>query len=266
MSKESSAKASDQSWNSKVLIPLLRVAWLPILLLVVWITTTELGLVRPLFLPGPRDLWRSLTELAPILPRAALISMTMILAGFALGSLLGIILGLSVNYSRIVADSLGALFNVVRPVPIFALIPLFVLWFGIGAGPQIALITFGCFVIVGVATIEAVRNVPRIYVQAARTLGAPDRDVFLRVILPCVQPHLIGSIRVAAAAAFGLDVAAEFMGSQSGLGYMMIVQQQYLKTSGIIVIVAIYSIFAIILDSIIAMLEKKITSWTDRRS
>lgn len=244
----------------------LRVAWLPLLLLAVWALVTELGLVRPLFLPGPRDLWRSFVELSPVLPKALLISFSMIIAGFVLGSALGIALGMVISYPSLFSGSLGALFNIVRPVPIFALIPLFVLWFGIGPAPQIALISFGCLVIVGVATAEAIRNTPRIYIQAARTLGAPQRDVFLRVILPYIQPHLIGAIRVAAAAAFGLDVAAEFMGSQSGLGYLMIVQQQYLKTSGIIVIVAIYSVCALILDRIIAIIERKLTSWTERRA
>lgn len=261
-----SAPVSSSEGTSARLGAVFRTAWLPLLLLVVWAVVTEFSWVRPLFLPGPGDLWRSFVELSPLLPKALLISFSMIIAGFVVGSLLGVVLGMIISYPSPFSGSLGFLFNVVRPVPIFALIPLFVLWFGIGAAPQIALISFGCLVIVGVATAEAIRNTPRIYVQAARTLGAPQHDVFLRVILPFIQPHLIGAIRVAAAAAFGLDVAAEFMGSQSGLGYLMIVQQQYLKTSGIIVIVAIYSVCALILDKIIAIIERKLTSWTERRA
>jgi ABC-type nitrate/sulfonate/bicarbonate transport system permease component len=80
------------------------------------------------------------------------------------------------------------------------------------------------------------------------------------------MPHLIGAIRVAAASSWGLDVAAEFMGSQTGLGYLIIMQQIYLRTAGIVMLVAIYSVLAVVFDTLIARLEKKITPWTERRS
>ena len=73
-------------------------------------------------------------------------------------------------------------------------------------------------------------------------------------------------IRVAAAASWGLDVAAEFMGSQTGLGYLIIMQQTYLRTSGIVLLVLVYSTLAVILDTIIAALERRITRWTERRT
>jgi ABC-type nitrate/sulfonate/bicarbonate transport system permease component len=86
------------------------------------------------------------------------------------------------------------------------------------------------------------------------------------VIVPYIVPHLIGAIRVAAAASWGLDVAAEFMGSQAGLGYLIILQQTYLRTAGIVILVAIYSVLAVLLDTLIARLEKRLTPWTERRS
>jgi len=149
---------------------------------------------------------------------------------------------------------------------VFALIPLFVLWFGIGKAPQIALIALGCSVVLGVTTNEAIRNMPSIYVRAAYAMGASRKDVFRTVVIPYIIPHLIGAIRVAAASSFGLDVAAEFMGSQEGLGYLMIVQQQYLKTDGILAVVILYSILAYLLDMLIAFLERRLTVWTERRS
>ncbi len=245
-------------WAKKLYVPLLLVA--------LWLLITELGLVRPLFLPSPLSILRSYRDLWPMLPRATAISVSMILLGFLLGSIIGIGIGLLMAYSRLLLDAFGAIFDFMRPVPVFALIPLFILWFGVGRAPQIALITLGVSVTLGVTTTEAIRNIPSIYIHASYTLGARRRDVFRTVVVPYIIPHLIGAIRVAAASSFGLDVAAEFMGSQEGLGYLMIVQQQYLKTDGIIAIVILYSILAFILDRVIARGESWITGWTERKT
>ena len=119
--------------------------------------------------------------------------------------------------------------------------------------------------ILGTATYEAARNMPSIYIRAASNLGADKRTIFRTIIVPCIFPHLIGAIRVAAAVSWGLDVAAEFMGAQIGLGFLMIVQQIYLSTSGIITIVFIYSILAILLDQGIRRVELRLTRWTERK-
>lgn len=128
------------------------------------------------------------------------------------------------------------------------------------------MIALGTSVVLGVTTLEAIRNVPTIYIRAALTLGAGRQTIYSTVIVPYITPHLIGAIRVAAAASWGLDVAAEFMGSQAGLGYLIILQQTYLRTAGIILLVAIYSIIAVLMDTLIAWAEKRITRWTERRS
>src|SRR5690606_35680291 len=135
-----------------------------------------------------------------------------------------------------IRDLLSDLMDIMRPVPVFALIPLFALWFGIGIAPQIAIIALGTSMILGVTTVSAIRNVSPVHIKAALTLGATRGAVYRTVIVPSIVPHLLGSVRVAAAASWGLDVAAEFHGAQQGLGYTMIVRQQYRDTSGIILI------------------------------
>jgi ABC-type nitrate/sulfonate/bicarbonate transport system permease component len=238
----------------------------PLALVVVWVLVSEFKLVRPIFLPSPADVWKAFLGLYPLLPRAILTTVAMTLTGFAIGVVIGTASGLLMAYSKAVRDYLGVIFDFARPVPVFALIPLFILWFGIGRAPQIALIAMGTSVILGVTTVEAIRNVPTIYIRAALTLGANRRQIYATVIVPYIAPHLIGAIRVAAAASWGLDVAAEFMGSQTGLGYLIILQQTYLRTAGIVILVVIYSILAVLLDTLIAALEKRLTPWTERRS
>lgn len=241
-------------------------ALIPIVIIAVWTTVSQLGLVRPLFMPTPSQLWGSLVGLWPLLPGAITSTLTMTISGFAAGTIGGAAMGLTMAYSVRVRDFVGPLFDFLRPVPIFALIPLFVLWFGIGRTPQVLLVALGCAVILGVTTLEAVRNVPHIYVAAAMTLGASRRRIYRTVVLPWVLPHLIGAVRVAAAAAWGLGVAAEFMGSQQGLGYLIILQQTYLRTAGIIVIVLIYSLLAVGMDLTIAGAERRLTRWTTRHT
>ncbi len=238
----------------------------PFALLVLWIVVSELRLVRPIFVPPPEEVWKSLLGMYRLLPGAILTTVAMTLSGFGIGVAFGTLSGLAMAYNKSIRDFLGTLFDFTRPVPVFALIPLFILWFGIGRAPQIALIALGTSVVLGVTTLEAIRNVPTIYIRAALTLGADRRKIYTTVIVPYIVPHLIGAIRVAAASSWGLDVAAEFMGSQAGLGYLIILQQTYLRTAGIVMLVAIYSVLAVLFDTLIARLEERITPWTERRS
>lgn len=237
----------------------------PLSLIIIWIIVSQLKLIRPIFVPPPDAIWNSFVGMYKILPKAILTTVSMTLTGFGIGVAFGTISGLAMAYNKTIRDLLGTIFDLTRPVPVFALIPLFILWFGIGRSPQIALIALGTSVVLGVTTLEAIRNVPNIYIRAALTLGADRQKIYTSVIVPYIVPHLVGAIRVAAAASWGLGVAAEFMGSQTGLGYLIILQQTYLRTAGIILLVFFYSILAVIMDLIIARIERKITRWTERR-
>ena len=236
----------------------------PLGLVAIWLFVTETDRVSNIFLPTAGDLWQSLGDMKDQLPGAILASVSMVLTGFLLGTAIGVLLGLVMAYSQLARELGGDVLDFLRPVPIFALIPLFVLWFGIGRAPQIALVTLGTAVILGVTTVEAIRNIPSLYIRAALTLGADRRRIYRTIILPWIFPHLLGAIRLAAAASWGLGVAAEFMGAQTGLGYLMIIRQQYLDTSGIILIVGIYAALALALDFAIRTIERPLTKWTER--
>jgi ABC-type nitrate/sulfonate/bicarbonate transport system permease component len=252
------------SRNWEIAWTALRRLALPVTLLAVWAAVTETRLVASLFLPSPTDLARSLMSLSGQLPGSIVASTTMTLLGFALGTALGMILGLSMAYSRFTRDVFGGVLDFMRPVPIFALIPLFILWFGLGATPQVAIIVLGTSLIIGVTTIEAIKNVPPVFIRAALVLGASRFDIYRTVIIPSIVPHLLGAVRVAAATSWGLSVAGEFIGAQVGLGYLMIVRQQYLDTSGVVLIVLIYCTLALLLDRLVVLAERPITRWSDR--
>jgi len=254
------------SWFTADMGSRMRKVVIPVLLIVLWIIVSRLELFKPRVIPPPKLMAESFLGLYKLLPSAILTTLSMTLTGFLLGTAIGILMGLMMAYSIAIREFFGTIFEFLRPVPVFALIPLFIVWFGIGRAPQIALITMGTSVVLGVSTLEAVRNIPSIYVRAALTLGASRQHIYRTVILPYIIPHIIGAIRVAAAASWGLDVAAEFMGSQQGLGYLIIQQQIYLRTGGIILLVFVYSVLAVITDTVIAAIEARITGWTERRA
>ena len=232
------------------------IVWVLVTMVYKWISST--------FIPSPVDLYKSLRDLSSILPSAIFASLKITMTGLILGLVVGITMGLIMAYSKAFMDIAGPIMEFARPIPVFALIPLFMLWFGLGSSPQVLLIALGVLAIMGVQTYEAIRNMPMVYIRAAFNLGATKQQVFTSVVIPAIFPHLIGAIRVAAASAWGLDVAAEFMGVQVGLGYTMIIQQVYLNTPGIVVLVFIYSILAILLDKLIQYAQAQLTRWTER--
>ncbi|CAH6337339.1 MULTISPECIES: ABC transporter permease [Erwiniaceae] len=236
----------------------------PVIMIGLWFGVTWNGAIDPIFLPSPVDVWNSFVSLAPLLPESLLASIVMTLGGFIGGSILGLAMGLAMAYSRLAREIFGGVLEFFRPIPIFALIPLFILWFGLGTTPQVVLIVLGTSLVIGVSTIEAIKNVPAVYIRAGLVLGSGRWTIYRSIILPAIFPHLLGAVRVAAASSWGLDVAAEYIGAQVGLGHLMIIRVQYLDTAGILVIVAIYCLLAIILDKIVVAVERPLTRWTEK--
>ena len=151
-----------------------------------------------------------------------------------------------------------------RPIPAIALIPFFILWFGIGDLGKLILTAIGGFTVMVVTTIEAVKNVSPIYIMAARTLGADRWAIYRTIILPAITPTLIGGLRVTIALSFALVIAAEFMGAQSGLGYLIMLARRTLQTDAILVGIIIIGITSWIVDRMVRILGDYLTRWAPR--
>ena len=177
----------------------------PTIAFLVWVGLTEFTDIRNVFLPSPFRIAEVFWAIKAELLSAFFISMQMILGGLFIGGTLGITAGLLFGISRQARDYFEFPVDLIRPIPLFALIPLFILWFGIGKRPQIALVSLGVFLLLSIVTIEAIRNVPPIYVRAALTLGASRTDVYKTIVVRAISPHLIAGIRLAGAYSFGLD-------------------------------------------------------------
>ena len=245
---------------------IVRALFVPVLALLIWTAVTNLGLVRPILLPTPQKLFSVWWAIGDLIPAAFWITLQMVLTGIVVGGLAGLGFGLVFGYSRWARDLLEFSFDGLRVVPIFALIPLFLLWFGIGMRPQIALVTLGVMLILTIQTTEAVRNVLHIHVQAALTAGASRFHIYRTVVVPSIIPHILAGLRLAVMAAWGLDVAAEFMGSVQGLGFLMLAGLVNLDSARIIAMVILFALLAIGSDFLLRALIKRTLRWAQRTS
>ena len=243
---------------------IVRASFIPTLAFVIWAAITNLGLIKPILLPTPQKLFSVWWAIGDLIPGAFWITLQMVVTGIIVGGLAGLGFGLVFGYSRWARDLLEFSFDGLRVVPIFALIPLFLLWFGIGMRPQIALVTLGVMLILTIQTTEAVRNVLHIHVQAALTAGASRFHIYRTVVVPSIIPHILAGLRLAVMAAWGLDVAAEFMGSVQGLGYLMLAGLVNLDSARIIAMVIIFALLAIGSDFLLRALIKRTIRWAQR--
>lgn len=232
----------------------------------IWFAITEDGfaLMRPIMFPSPVKVIEAVGRISHLLAEDVAMTMVRVLVGFTLGTLLGVGLGLQMAYNRKVFHFFNPLVESIRPVPVIAMIPFFLMWFGITEPGKLLLITLGVFAIVVVSTLEAVRNVPPIFLRAGETLGASKYQLFRTIIIPAVIPELIGPLRVAAALSYTLVVAGEFMGAQSGLGFRIMEARRLFNPDVILVGVVVITGLSAITDTLIRKLTGYITRWSER--
>ncbi len=228
-----------------------------------WNVAGQLGLL-PFFPTMPR-VAAALLDDVPELMDGATATTARALFGLGIGAGLGVVAGLWLAWSRTVAALAEPYVIVMKSVPGMALIPLFILWFGLAEAARIAFVATLCFFIVLIAAAEAIPNVPRVYRWAAATLGASNRDVYIHVVLPAMLPNLFGGLRNATTVSFAIAVAAEFIGAQSGLGwYITHVSINYRMDQMVAGVLAI-TLLAVTFDTILMVVQNRILSWAERR-
>ena len=254
---------------------IVRALLVPLGVLVIWFVVTNAGWVDSAYLPTPQRLvevfgtgYHYLAgERVPFAEGvfdATWITIRMVLLGLAIGTVPGLVVGLAFGYSRLVRDLLEFSLDVIRPTPLLAILPLFLLWFGSDISTGVRLIAFGVFLILTIQTTEAVRNVPHIYVRASLTAGASRFHLYRTVVIPAILPHMMAGFRLAVVVSWGLVVAAEFIGAGVGLGWLMIGRSRYLDNAGILVIVFILAALAILSDFLLRAVAKRYTRWSPR--
>jgi ABC-type nitrate/sulfonate/bicarbonate transport system permease component len=184
--------------------------------------------------------------------------------GLAIGAVAGVGFGLALGWSPKLRLIFEGPLLVIRVAPLLALLPLFLSWFGGTQTGAISFVAFAVFSMLFVNTLEAIHNVPPLVQVYARTLGASRFHVYRTVVVPAMAPELIGGFRVVLGLAWAILLAAEFMASQSGLGRILILAQQYLDTSRMILIVCLIMVYTYCLDRIVLVIGLHMTRWVPR--
>ena len=200
-----------------------------------------------------------------ILPSSIAASAGRVLLGFLLGAAAGILLGLAtgrVPRAEYIADPWVTFF---RFTPALALLPLYVLWFGYGEGSRLLLIATGVAVVTLLGAHQGVRNVPRVYLDAAAALGATPGFAFRKIVLPAALPHIFAGVRIALGLAWVTIVVAEMIDARMpSLGYLLILAGAYPRVPKMIIAIATIGALVLAFDLIALWVYAMATRWMKR--
>ena len=154
-------------------------------------------------------------------PLAIAATLQRVAIGFATGAVLAIGIGLPAGHFRFIRNIIEPVVELLRPIPPLALLPLFIVWVGIGEGSKVGFITYATFFPMFLTTVHAVSRLDPLLIRASQSLGATPWQLFFRVILPAALPEMLTGIRLGIALSFFVIVIAEFIGAESGLGYLI---------------------------------------------
>jgi NitT/TauT family transport system permease protein len=181
--------------------------------------------------------------------------------GFGLAALIGVPLGILMGSLKVFEAIAEPLLSFIRYMPASAFIPLFILWLGIGESEKIAVILFGTFFPLALMVMDVTKNVASDLIDTAYTLGVSRWGVFRRIILPASMPGIMDTLRIAFGWAWTYLVVAEIVAAGSGLGYMIMQSQRFLKTSHIIVGIIVIGIIGIAVDMMLKWLYGRMFPW-----
>ncbi|AWI86451.1 ABC transporter permease (plasmid) [Alloyangia pacifica] len=231
--------------------------------LAIWAAVGALKLVPEAIFPAPWSVWSATVEMwqTGALPKDLAVSCSRAAIGFAIGASLGVVLGLLTGRVALVRTLLGPFLSLLRPIPAIALVPVAIVWFGIGEGSKYFVISYTVFLAVWFNTHHGMEYVPDIYLRASRSLGASRRREFLTVVIPAAAPYIFAGLRLGVALAFLSLVAAELSGASSGLGYRLQEARQYIRTDRMFSLLIILGALGATVDLIVHLIGRRIVHW-----
>ena len=233
------------------------------LLLGGWQAAISTGLVSAVFLPSPWSILIALRDLAVSgeLWRHLSISLLRIVAGWALGTAAGLGVGLAMGLQSM-ARSVGLpLVSALFPIPKIALLPLLILWLGIGEAPKIATIALGVFFPTAIAAASGIDAVPRGLIRMAQSFNLPFAAILAKVVLPGALPSIIAGFRISASTALLLVVAAEMIGAQDGIGAFVLAAGNLMQTDRLMAGVVVLSLLGLAVGGLLSEIEKRLLRW-----
>jgi ABC-type nitrate/sulfonate/bicarbonate transport system permease component len=238
--------------------------WIALVLAIAaWQLAGSVGWVNALFLPTPVEIVRAIYQLAlsGALWQHLSYSIMRIGAGWVLGTVAGVIVGFAIGLSSL-ARGVGITFiSALFPIPKIALLPLLILWLGIGEEPKIATIALGVFFSTAISVYSGVDAVPRNLIRMAQSFNVPFHAIVRRVIWPGALPSILAGFRITASVALLLVVSAEMIGAEFGIGAFVLQAGNLMQTDQLLAGVVILSLFGLAVGRLINWLETRLLHW-----
>jgi len=238
---------------------------LPVLVIAVLIVGWEIGVriagTPRWFLPKPSDIVREMIESRALLWRHTVTTLQEMLVGLALAFVLGITLAIAIVGSRLVERAVYPLVIASQAVPIIALAPILLVWFGYGLTPKVIVVVLTCFFPIVVATVGGLRAVDSDAVALLRSMGASRWQLMRIVRLPSALPALLAGTRIAAAWSVIGAIVGEWVGASAGLGYLMTRSASQFQTPRLYAAVTIAALLGIALFALVSLIERLVLPW-----
>jgi len=214
-------------------------------------------------LPRPTLILQTLWSNAGLLLRHTGITVLEASLGFFVGNAVGVLLAIVFLYSRSLERSLFPVAQTIRSIPVVALAPLFLLWFGNGLSPKVITAALICFFPTLVNTFRGLASVDRLNLELMHTLAASPSQVFWKVRWPAALPHIFTALKIASASAIIGALIAEWVGSDKGLGYLVVTSTYEYRVELLWATICVTSIIAVISFELIAWAERRLVPWHD---
>ena len=232
-------------------------------LFLAWWAITASGAVNPMFLPSPAGVVEALVKWyrdGTLLDDIG-ISVWRVSAGFLLSALMAVPLGLYVGAYQPVRALFEPIMEFARYLPAVAFVPLVLLWFGLGETAKIMLIWIGTFFQMVLMIAEDANRVPMAQIEAARTLGASNREILNLVLLRSALPAMFDTLRMTLGFAWTYLVVAELIAANSGLGFAILRAQRFMQTDRIFVGIILIGLIGLVTDQALRLLQKRLFPW-----
>jgi sulfonate transport system permease protein len=243
----------------------------PIVVLAGWQFVSSAHLISADKLPPPTEVWSTAVSLVSTNSAAygtlqgnMLVSLERVATGFACGAIAAVVLAVIAGLSRPGENAVDPLMQMLRTLPLFGLIPVFIVWFGIGELPKVLLIAMGVAIPLYLNTFAGIRNVDAKLAELGQVLHLSRRDLLTQIVLPGALPQALVGLRQSLGVGWLALVVAEQFNTNAGLGYMISQATQFSRNDVIFVALLVYCVLGLLTDALVRLLERRALSW--RRS
>ncbi|WP_202388101.1 ABC transporter permease [Nocardioides flavescens] len=235
----------------------------PVAIVAIWQLLSSAGVIDPRTLAAPVDIARRALELVEdgTLIEATLTSLQRVALGFVIGGAIGTTLAVVAGLWRVGEHAIDPPMQMLRTLPHFGLIPLFIIWFGIGETPKITLIAMGVCFPLYLNTFAGIRGIDRKMIEAARSMNLTWGQRLRHVVIPGALPQTLTGLRQSLGIAWLSLIVAETVSAKSGLGYLINDAREFLETDVIVVGLAVYALLGLATDGVVRAFERRALAW-----